>query len=198
MSYFFSVFLFAMRGHIPDIVSIPLANGLLILGADLLYQGSQRFFAQPIARWPWAILLLAEAFLFYWTLWPDDRWRAITICLSCAFIQLNHFVLVWHHDRQTLIARFLLLTLALSTSADSKLFDPNPYQAIYLLTQAILNFLLSLNVFFLGQQMIFAELSKLSLKDPLTGALNRRALMQQGQREFERQRRSQPRSRCCS
>lgn len=91
--------LLILRGVIPDLISIVLANVMLGLAGACYYAGCARFLGQP-PRWSWltlAILALTAAFA-YWTYLDNHvQMRVIvittynaTVCAAAAILLLRH------------------------------------------------------------------------------------------------------------
>ncbi len=82
--------LYALRGAIPDLLSIVVANTLLIAGAIWLYLGHRRFFGWRTGlRWHWGVLGITAALLCYYTYAVPSLWaRTYSISAATAAIFL--------------------------------------------------------------------------------------------------------------
>jgi diguanylate cyclase (GGDEF)-like protein len=94
-----SVPLLLLRGHIPDFISIVIANALILLAGVTLYAGFARFLHRPV-RWPLLLsCVAASAFaLAYWRYIVDSIPARVAIstgfsaamCVAAAVIVARH------------------------------------------------------------------------------------------------------------
>jgi len=71
----------ALRGDLPDLLTIAIPNMLLFVGLYLAYLGSQRFLNQPTAVRPWSafIALMSVPVLWFSLIEPDFRTRLLVV-----------------------------------------------------------------------------------------------------------------------
>lgn len=84
-AFFVGLILFSLRGHVPEFLSIPVANSLFVLGVALVLEAVQLFYGHPPSRrlTVWATGGAAAAFVFF-THGRDDG--ALRTILSSAFL----------------------------------------------------------------------------------------------------------------
>lgn len=100
--------LLALRGLVPDLFSVVLANTLLAAGASAQYLGYRSFLGRPKA-FPWYWLLtggVAPAFGYFTYIEPNLSARIVVICVVLAIIHLASVgVLLRGGDRSNLVVR---------------------------------------------------------------------------------------------
>jgi len=201
---FASALLFALRGRLPELLSLGLANALLFGAAVLFLAGSHRFFGRPLSTRARALFALAAGaivgFMHFFT--GPYGWRVLFMGLLLGGVGLGHARLVWSQPVQSFATRFtgvvLLLgstiTLARAATApflppEDGLFTPSPMQVVYLLGLAFGTLLTSIGTVLMASEHLRQELERLITHDSLTGALTRRALYAAGEAELSRARR---------
>jgi len=201
---FASALLFTLRGKLPDLLTLGLANALMFAGAVLFVAGSYRFFEKPLSARAWALLGLVAlgivGFMQFFT--GPYGWRVLFMGLLLGGVGLWHARLIWSQRVQSFATRFtgvvLLLgstiTLARAVTApfmppQEGLFTPSPIQVVYLLGLAFGTLLTSIGTVLMASEHLRQELERLITHDSLTGALTRRALFGAGEAELSRARR---------
>ena len=196
--------LLGMRGFIPDFASIVLGNVLTVAGSVLFYLGCKRFYGQPGSQWRWGAAVLAEAVVLTWMThvapWPAGRMVVFTAMMLAVFGSNLHFMA--RHGEPRFPARLvncvlvlqigvLLVRLmaALTGQASNQLLDTSLIQIVYLGSYAMFVLMLSIGAVLLATDRLTRELEHLATHDALTGALNRRAILQRCADEVERCRR---------
>ena len=202
---FSSTVLFGARDVLPELLTVVVANLLLLGGSGLLTVGSSRFFNHAAPRWGVPLLLLAcTPGLLWWTLvQPDYPMRLLFISTVMLVLQLWHLGITWRYDRHSWAARFTItiltlivlslglrvVSIALGTGGDN-FFSPTLVQTLYLGSYSFGLLLLTISLVLQAAQRLHQELEQLVSHDMLTGALTRRALFEQGEIEIERSQRS--------
>jgi len=117
-----STLLLALRGLIPDALSIGVANGLYWLGLSMLWTGMRLFSRRPVHLWLiWLpALAIALAFTFVPAIAGDFRIRVQISCYSLALITgVTALDLIGDQRREPLVARHIVL-LAVLVSTPSR------------------------------------------------------------------------------
>ncbi|MFN3376875.1 MAG: GGDEF domain-containing protein [Burkholderiaceae bacterium] len=200
-----STALFSLRGHIPDMLGLVVANTLLLLGSMCYHQGTRRFFGQPLAWRPWLLWLAATfAVMTVLTLvYPSYVLRVgfLTVSMSMVYgallmflmrhgggsfpVRLVQTVLVLH--LLVLVLRVYTLSLGLG---GTDLMDRDPIQTVYIGAYVLTTLMLPIGGVLMATDRLRDELEHLATHDPLLPVLNRRAFMQAFKGELARARRS--------
>lgn len=196
--------LFVGRGLIPDLLSTIVANALLGLGTLAYLVGTCRFHGTDPPWRAWLVVLAAEvAALLWWTYGePSFRLRviAVTLTLGALYVALLHFVLrrgSRHFPNRfvaAVLAAHLLVVLgrllsALEGSVGEQLLQATLGQLVYLGSYAITHLMLAVGAVLLASDRLRSTLEFMATHDPLTLVLNRRAVLDQAERELARSRR---------
>jgi diguanylate cyclase (GGDEF)-like protein len=201
---FASAVLFTLRGRLPDLLSLGLANALMFASAALFVAGSRRFFERPLSARATALLwgagLAIVAFMQFFT--GPYGWRVLFMGLLLGGMGLWHARIVWSQPVQSFATRFTAVVLLVSSTiigvravtapfmpSQDGLFTPSPIQVVYLLGLAFGTLLTSIGTVLMAAEHLRQELERLITHDSLTGALTRRALFTAGEAELSRARR---------
>jgi diguanylate cyclase (GGDEF)-like protein len=194
--------LLALRGGVPDWLSIMGGNCGLIFSTGLWLIGSQRFFG-CLPSWRFVnLMLVIGAIGESWMTWvqPSAAGRALWINVILALIYFRQtFVMLRYgrHDSSAMFvgAMFLIETavtvLRVVTSigsgfAQTGLFARDFVQTIYVGTGALTSLLATVGFMLVAMNRLRVQLEQQSLTDPLTGLLNRRAFLNAHQEEREK------------
>jgi len=196
-----SAILLALRGGVPDWLSIVVANIGIVLGAGLWLIGSQLFFGLRPSRRFVALLLVAGAIAMSWMTWVNPTVAGRTLCMSAlltATYGANSIVML-RFGRGSSTAIFvgsMLLVLTVVTArgvsmfvpawANTGLFSADLMQRIYLSTGALMSLTVTVGLLFVAMDRLRNQLEQQSFMDPLTGLLNRRAFLSALQQEREK------------
>ena len=189
---FVSTMLFAARGFFPDFLTIVVANFVLYQACILYYAGSQKFLLGRRDTRGWTLLngCLALAMFWFSSVKPDFETRLLLITLAVSALFFFHAQLYMRHEgrvfgkrlmiglllAQALVAglRFLSVVAGL---AGSSLMDGTWIQSLYISMYSFTVLLLSIAVILMATDRVHTEFEYLATRDPLTGALNRRAVL---------------------
>ncbi|MGJ7533448.1 MULTISPECIES: GGDEF domain-containing protein [unclassified Variovorax] len=189
---FVSTMLFAARGFFPDFLTIVVANFVLYQACILYYAGSQKFLLGRRDTRGWTVLngCLALAMFWFSSVKPDFETRLLLITLAVSALFFFHAQLYMRHEggvfgkrlmiglllAQALVAglRFVSVVAGL---AGSSLMDGTWIQALYISMYSFTVLLLSIAVILMATDRVHTEFEYLATRDPLTGALNRRAVL---------------------
>ena len=199
-----SAVFFGLRGTIPDVLSIVLANLLLYTGTVLSYLGSRRFFAEPVRVLPWAALgLLVVVVLFWWSHFTSayaQRLVFFNAVLACVYA--CHIRLYLRQKRLSVAGRFMLVILLIQLcallgrlvvagtgAAGDGLLEASFWQNLYIAIHSFTTLSLSIGAILMATDALRSEFQQLLAHDALTGALSRTAVLRASERELERCRR---------
>lgn len=201
---FASALLFTLRGLLPELLSVGLANALMFAGAALFLGGTYRFFERPLPLRAQALLWLTGLviMLFMHLFTGPYGWRVLFIGLLLGGVGAWHAVVILRQPAQSFATRFTATVLTLASAIilarafsapfmppQEGLFTPSPMQVIYLLGLAFGTLLTSIGTVLMASEHLRQELERLVTHDSLTGALTRRALFSTGEAELARARR---------
>ena len=196
----------SLRGILPDSISIVLASALLLLGQWLLIVGLLRYSGrQPIWR-PTLDGIGAVMILILWLTYGSHNYqgRLFIMCLAhIAFFSLGAY-LAWRAAPGGFGSRFLtvffllgvlvavwrIATLPTSVNETDEIFDRSLIQQIYLGVFSLGVLGLSIGFILLANERLRVELEYMATRDPMTGALNRRAFFSRAEVEWARSARS--------
>lgn len=197
--------LFAGRGHIPDVLSIAVANGLLAFVWSLQFAAIIEFRRRPVARWLlW--VPVAATFLIFLALMDDRQLRlAASGLLYGAANMLIVISVLRGRPRHILRARWLLagcyaiasVTLILRgvvawmgpEEFETALTASSYHGFLYLGTYALI-VAGSFAFLLMHKERSDEETSRLATTDPLTGVFNRRTFIELAEQELARSRRA--------
>jgi diguanylate cyclase (GGDEF)-like protein len=198
---FASTMLFSARNLLPDLVTVVLANMVLFQACILYYSGSQQFLLGHSRTGGWTLVNLAMGAVLAWftLVRPDYEARLLVVTLLVTLLFLNHAGLyVRHRGRvfgmglmtgllllQALVAglRFVSAVLGL---AGSDLMEATWIQSLYITMYSLTVLLLSIAAILMATDRVHTEFEYLASRDPLTGVLNRRALLDACETETRR------------
>lgn len=189
---FVSTMLFSARAVLPDLLTVVLANMVLFQACILYYAGSQQFLLGHSRTGGWTLVNLAMGAVLAWftLVRPDYEARLLVVTLLVTLLFLNHAGLyVRHRGRvfgmglmtgllllQALVAglRFVSAVFGL---AGSDLMEATWIQSLYITMYSLTVLLLSIAAILMATDRVHTEFEYLASRDPLTGVLNRRALL---------------------
>lgn len=194
----------ALRGRVPDLLTIAVPNMLLFVGLYLAYLGSQRFLNRPTAvpYWSTFIALLCLPVLWFSVIEPDFRIRLLVVAPPLALLFLLHAHLIYRHARPGL-ARLLLLT-ALICGALNQLvrivvigllpveltaFDPTTPHPAFLMAYVLIALLMTVGLVLMAAERLRTESRHLAARDAPTGAYTQHHMSEACQQELARSRR---------
>ncbi|PZQ67083.1 MAG: GGDEF domain-containing protein [Variovorax paradoxus] len=198
---FASTMLFSGRGVLPDLLTVVLANMVLFQACILYYAGSQQFLLGHSHTGGWTLVNLAMGLVLAWftLVRPDYEARLLVVTLLVTLLFLSHAGLyVRHRGRvfgmalmtgllllQALVAglRFVSAVFGL---AGSDLMEATWIQSLYITMYSLTVLLLSIAAILMATDRVHTEFEYLASRDPLTGVLNRRALLDACEAEAKR------------
>lgn len=195
----------AMRGALPDFLSITVANTLLMAANLLFYRSVRIFMGRPVQDPLGVAALAATAVLVfvYSEISPNLQARILVVSgIGAALFVRNamelrasvppevqsshHFMrAVYWIVAALLVARFAATLLQSSTG----LLDPSAPQSAFFMGVLLIATAGTFGNFWIEAQHLQLELARQAARDSLTGMLNRRAFMAEFERELARVRR---------
>lgn len=198
--------LISLRGFIPDAASIVLANGVFLLGELLLVFGLLRYTGRK-AHWRPALdAIIGIVLLLTWLTYGSHSYQGRIFLVSAAnivFFSLGAW-LAWQAKPAGFGSRFLtsafllgasiaawrLVTLSMNVNEADDVFDRSLVQQVYLGAFSLGILGLSIGFILIANERLREELEFLATRDPMTGALNRRAFFTRAEVEWARTERS--------
>ena len=189
---FVSTLLFAGRDVLPDFITIVVANVVLFEACLLYYAGSQRFLhgRSDTAGWHGLTVVMACALFWFSEFKPDYEIRLVIVTALVAALFFNHALLYIRNRGRVLGMRLMIVLLllqalvalarlvsALLGMAGVGLMDATLLQSIYISMYSFTVLLLSIAAILMATDRMHSEFEFLATHDPLTGVLNRRALL---------------------
>ena len=196
----------SLRGILPDGIAIVAASGMLLLGQLLLIIGLQRYSGQvPVWR-PTIDVIGAMLILIVWLTYGTHNYQGRIFIMALAHIGFFFAgaILAWRAAPTGFGSRFLsvffllgvavavwrIATLSIAVKETDDIFDHNLIQQVYLGMFSIGVLGLSIGFIVLANERLRVELEFMATRDPMTGALNRRAFFSRAGIEWSRSMRS--------
>lgn len=202
----FSAGLASMRGVLPDAVAIVVSSAMLLFGQFLLVVGLMRYSGgEP--RWrPTLDGIGAAMILILWLTYGSHNYPGRLFVMALAhigFFAVGAY-LAWRAAPQGFGSRFLsavfllgvavavwrIATLPIASQELEDVFDHSLVQQIYLGMFSLGVLGLSIGFILLANERLRVELEFMATRDPMTGALNRRAFFSRAEVEWARSLRS--------
>jgi diguanylate cyclase (GGDEF)-like protein len=196
----------SLRGMVHDGLAIVAANGLLLFGQLLLVVGLQRYNGKPPVWRPTLDVIGAILLLQLWLTFGSHNYQGRIFIMALAHIGFFSYgaYLAWRSTPQGFGSRFLgafflvgvavaawrLATLSLASGQPDEAFDRNLIQQVYLGMFSLGVLGLSIGFILLANERLRVELEFMATRDPMTGALNRRAFFARAAIEWARRERS--------
>ncbi|MEO3715889.1 GGDEF domain-containing protein [Roseateles flavus] len=207
---FLALLLLGLRDWITNLGSVTLGNGALILAYIVWLSGTLEY-GQRRIRWvPWLLLSALVTGTVTWFVYVDESYRARVVIVAglCAVINARHAFVVMRmlgqHQRSKALGTSLtttwlaVLTVVYASRAlhaialpqgNSGLLTQDAIQILYTGGFTVCNLMLVIAFATLASDHVRARIEEQVVRDPLTGALNRRALFEALELELQRSRR---------
>ena len=198
---FFSTVLFGLQNTLHPLITIGLANVLLLLTGGYLLAGASALHNHPLPRWFIPALSGLALPVFAW-LSTDAAYynhRLVIICIAFPMLLMWQASIVWRFGDRKLGAVLSLVVLmglsavmlsraytAATSALPTGLYANSPMQAIYLGSLSFGLLLSAIGAILMASERLHHELAQLASKDSLTNAYIRRALFELGEGEIAR------------
>ncbi|MDR5857696.1 GGDEF domain-containing protein [Caballeronia sp. LZ062] len=188
-----AAFVMALRDAIPDWLSVVVGNVCIVGSIGLWLIGTQRYLGRvPCVRLI-AALALVDAVSLSWMTWADLNPHGRSLCTNVILLllfALLAYELLRYGDAdsgarvvgslfafETLIASARVITLLQPVATNEGLYAHDRMQMIYLSSGAFMSLSITVGFMLTAVNRLRFHLEQLSRIDPLTGLLNRRALL---------------------
>jgi diguanylate cyclase (GGDEF)-like protein len=195
--------LFGLRGAIPDLFSIVLANGLLIGSVLGMTRALQRLGQRQVPpAWKFAPALAGVMAALAWFTYvrPDYPLRLMFVTAILAVLFVRMAVLAWRVGKRSFAATLTAAacgftaaifalrcaTVALGVDEVQGLFDKGAFQALYLAAFNVMILVATLGFTLMANERLRETLEYLASHDALSGALARRAFLELAEAELAR------------
>jgi len=201
LASFVSTVLFALRGVVPDLFSIVLANMVLFQGCILYYAGSQLFLGHERDTRAWSAVTVVLGVVLFWfsEVQPSYPIRLAVFTLAISGLFFAHARLYLRHRTkrvgrrlmtgllllQSLVAGLRCLSVVLG-EAGVGMLDATWLQSLYIVMYSLTALMLSIAGVLMATDRLRLEFEFMATHDPLTGMLNRRALIERCEHEVTR------------
>lgn len=201
---FLSAILFAGRGVLPDLMSIVIANLVLLIGVVFYHAGVEQFFGRRPAwmRWIVILVLLMPPLYWYALVEPNYNARLIVVCLVWACIFLSMALQIWRQGPENFSTRFTVVILmthamvlllrffsAWMPLVEEGLLTPTRVQSLYVGSNAVMLLALGMGLILMAGDRLRDEFEHLASHDALTNVLTRRVFLDACSQELSRCRR---------
>ena len=198
---FLSTVLFGLQGTLHPLISVGLANVLLLLTGAYSLAGAIALHGRNLPAWLFPTVLGFSVPVFAWLSTEPAyyHYRLTLICFALPALLLWQAVIIGRFGSRKLGANLSMVILvalsavmlaraytAITSPLPIGLYSNSPMQAIYL---GSLNFgllLSAIGAILMASERLHFELGQLASKDSLTNAYTRRALFELGENEIAR------------
>ncbi|MNJ94472.1 Response regulator PleD [compost metagenome] len=207
---FGALLMLGLRDWVPHLASVTLGNCVLMLAYVVWLSGTLKYFGKPIKWLPWLALVAVATVAVSWFVYFDMSFRArVSIVASvCAVINAYHASVVWRSTRRRDYTRVTGITTTfiwlaalvliygirsahalMLPQGDSGLLTQDLTQIIYTGSFTVCNMMLVISFATMASDYVRFYIEEQATRDPLTGALNRRAFFKAIEMEFSRSQR---------
>ncbi|MBB6479554.1 GGDEF domain-containing protein [Spirochaeta isovalerica] len=192
---------------IPDVISLAGSNGLILLAFVFFISGTTSFLRIlfPLQWLHWFLLALIAGALVYITMFDMPALPAIILINSFILGESVYGALLFIRDGRkglssqknsmasgfTVIALYALLriVMAILEQKTGRLIDPDLLFAVYFIVLIFFLINSGFSLIWIAGAVLEEDLDRRARLDPLTGALNRRAFLDELNREIARSKR---------
>jgi diguanylate cyclase (GGDEF)-like protein len=196
----------SMRGSLPSLLTVVISSTLFLFGQLLMIVGLQRYGGRPVHWRPALDAIGALMVVIVWLTYGTQHYQGRLFLMALAHIVFSAFgcYLAWQAPPRGFGSRFLsgffllgllvaiyrIATLPSVVDQMDDLFDHSLIQQVYLGFFSLGVLGLSIGFILVANERLRVELEFMATRDPMTGALNRRAFFGRAAVEWARSRRS--------
>ena len=208
---FMSLLLVGLRDWISPLASVTLGNSALILAYIVWLAGTRRHFGERVRWSPWLVAWAVAVAAVTWFVYGEQSFRARVVIVAglCAFINAYHALVLLRHPHADRFGRSFGITLTICwlmvlaavygvralhavafAQGNTGLLTQDAVQIVYTGSFTICNLMLVIGFATMASDHVRARIEEQAIRDPLTGTLNRQALVECLEREGSRGKRA--------
>lgn len=196
----------ALRGIWPSLLTVVVASALFLFGQLWMIIGLQRYCGRPVVWRPALDIIGALLIVIVWLTYGSQHYQGRLFLMALTHIVFSAFgaYLAWQAQPRGFGSRFLsgffmlglvvavyrIATLPSVTDQMDDLFDHGLIQQLYLGFFSLGVLGLSIGFILLANERLRVDLEFMATRDPMTGALNRRAFFGRAEVEWARSQRT--------
>lgn len=204
---FAAMLLLGLRDWIAHVVTVTAGNGALMLAYIVWLAGTHRYLGQRLRWVPWLAAWALATAIVSWFIFvePSFRVRTVVVAGLCAYLSAHHALVLMHHPQAERFGRSIGISLTITwlmvlscvygaralhavwvSQGNTGLLTQDAVQIVYTSSFTICNLMLVIGYATMASDHVRARIEDQAIHDPLTGALNRQALMDSLARERAR------------
>ncbi|PZQ01989.1 MAG: hypothetical protein DI587_04050 [Variovorax paradoxus] len=201
---FSAMVLLGLRDWTSNLATVTLGNGALMLAYIVWLAGTHRHLGQRIRWAPWLLVWAVATALVSWFIFvePSFRVRTVVVAGLCACLSAHHAVVLLRNPRVERFGRSIGVSLTITwllilaavygiralhaawlPQGSTGLLTQGVVQIVYTGSFTICNLMLVIGYATTASDHVRARIEDQAIHDPLTGGLNRQALMDSLERE---------------
>ena len=196
----------ALRGMLPSLLTVVVSSALFLLGQMWVIVGLLRYCGRTVVWRPALDIIGALLIVIIWLTYGSQHYQGRLFLMALAHIAFSAFgaYLAWQAQPRGFGSRFLgsffmlgllvavyrIATLPSVTDRMDDLFDQGLIQQLYLGFFSLGVLGLSIGFILLANERLRVDLEFMATRDPMTGALNRRAFFARAEVEWSRSQRT--------
>ncbi|CAN7743508.1 GGDEF domain-containing protein [Pseudorhodoferax sp. LjRoot39] len=201
---FSAMVLLGLRDWTSNLATVTLGNGALMLAYIAWLAGTHRHLGQRIRWTPWLLVWAVATALVSWFIFvePSFRVRTVVVAGLCAYLSAHHAVVLLRNPRVERFGRSIGVSLTITwllilaavygiralhaawfAQGSTGLLTQGVVQIVYTGSFTICNLMLVIGYATTASDHVRARIEDQAIHDPLTGGLNRQALMDSLERE---------------
>ena len=196
----------ALRGILPSLLTVVMSSALFLFGQLWIIVGLLRYCGRPVVWRPALDVIGALLIVIVWLTYGSQHYQGRLFLMALAHIAFSAFgvTLAWQAQPRGFGSRFLcgffllglivavyrIATLPSVPDRVDDLFDQGLIQQLYLGFFSLGVLGLSIGFILLANERLRIDLEFMATRDPMTGALNRRAFFGRAEVEWSRSQRT--------